>query len=189
MTLDSVSEIPFSLFGLFLAFLADAAFFPFAPEIPFVAVVMTAKSAWIPPIAVAISIVAEVVGTGSLYVLMRLGKGPVFDRVGRRLIGYLDLVRAVGPSTILWNRAVPIIPFMGAVICIRRWPLARSLGLVALGGLLRYGALALAVRVAANAAPRGIVAAISFSMAGGWIVFNIAREVRRRHRQNRVGTQ
>lgn len=189
MTLDTIREIPSSLLGLFLAFLGDAAFFPFAPEIPFVAVVLTARSARIPAVAVAISIVAEVVGTGCLYVLMRLGKGPVFDRVSRRLIGYLDLVRAVRPSTILWNRVVPIVPFMGAVICIRRWPLARSLGLVALGGLLKYGALALAVRGAASLAPRGIVAGISFSLAGGWIVLNITREVRRRHRQNRVGTQ
>ena len=177
----------FWLGGLFLVFLLDAALFPFGPEISFVVVVLAAKSAWIRVAAVGTALLGEVLGTSVQYALVRGRKGRFFEWALRRLGSYLDLVRAASPATILWNRFVPVVPCMGAAIYIRGWPLTRALGLVALGGLLKYGALAVAVSVTASVAPRGIAAAIFLSLAGAWIAFNLARACRR-HRQHRVGS-
>jgi membrane protein YqaA with SNARE-associated domain len=187
MIVDGIRGSAFWLGGLFLVFLVDAALFPFGPEISFVAVVLASKSAWIRAAAVGASLLGEVIGTSIQYALVRGQKGRFFERALRRLGSYLDLVRAASPATILWNRVVPVVPCMGAAIYIRRWPLARALGLVAFGGLLKYGALAVAVSVAASVAPRGVAAAIFLSLAGAWIAFNLAREWRRRYRQTRAG--
>jgi membrane protein YqaA with SNARE-associated domain len=187
MIIESHRAAALALSGLLLTFMADAGFLAIGPEIPFVGVVVAARSWWIPASAVAVSMIGEVIGTSVQYAVVRHGKGRGFELVRRTLVRYLDLVGAARLPTILWNRLVPVVPCMGAVISLRSWPLLPALGLVALGGLLKYGTLAIALRVGLAAAPRATVGLVAMSLAIAWIAFNVARELHRRHRQGRTG--
>lgn len=176
-----------SVGALAAVFLVDAAFFPVGPELPFVILVSSERSWWFGPGAVAASVVGEVLGTAVLYFLTGRGQGKAFRSLERALVGYLDLIRTAKPTAILWNRVVPVVPFMGAVIRMRAWALVPSLLLVAAGGLLKYGAIAILVRGAGLYFPHRAVTTFSLSAAVAWIVFNLGRQVLVRYRRRSAG--
>src|SRR5467141_52675 len=154
----SLDELLTALFGslgpvgslviLLIIFALDAALFPALPEV-WIVVTYTYRPEVLGPIGwagllLAMAVVGDVLGTSLLYlavrhwVVQRRRMPHWLERAMKRWTGFL-LVQ--DERVILMNRAVPVIPMVGAFIATLGWNYRRSMAYVAIGGLAKYAVL------------------------------------------------
>ena len=137
-----------SLVILLIIFALDAALFPALPEV-WIVVTYTYRPELLGPVAwagllLAIAIAGDLLGTTLLYaavrrwVVQRRRMPHWLERAMKKWTSFL-LVR--DERVILMNRAVPVIPMVGAFIATLGWDYRRSMAYVALGGLAKYAIL------------------------------------------------
>lgn len=137
-----------SLLILLIIFALDAALFPALPEV-WIVVTYTYRPELLGPVPWAglllvMAVVGDVLGTSLLYGAVRRWvvksrKMPHWlERAMKKWTSFL-LVR--DERVILMNRAVPVIPMVGAFVATLGWDYRRSMAYVALGGLAKYAIL------------------------------------------------
>ena len=141
--------LPGFLVAMFLIFMVDAAIFPALPELFVVLFFFLHEGLAVDPALWAIALTAvgvlgDLAGNFVLYsfvhrALIKRGKMPrAIERAMRRWTSFL-LVR--DERVILLNRIAPAVPLTGAFIAVHGWRLRLSLAYVAIGGIVKYGAL------------------------------------------------
>ena len=154
----SLDELLTALFGtlgpagslviLLVIFAIDAALFPALPEV-WIVVTYTYRPELLGPVAwagflLAMAVAGDILGTSLLYAavhrwVVQRGRMPRWlERSMKKWTSFL-LVR--DERVILMNRAVPVIPMVGAFIATLGWNYRRSMAYVALGGLAKYAIL------------------------------------------------
>src|SRR5438034_3695429 len=137
-----------SLLILLIVFALDAALFPALPEV-WIVLTYTYRPEALGPIAwagllLAMAVAGDVLGTSLLYVavrrwvVLRRRMPRWLERAMKKWTGFL-LVQ--DERVILMNRAVPVIPMVGAFIATLGWDYRRSMAYVAIGGLAKYAIL------------------------------------------------
>jgi hypothetical protein len=137
-----------SLVALLLIFAVDAAFFPALPEV-WIVVTFTYRPEVLDPavwagLLLAVAIAGDLLGTTALYgavrrwVVRRRRMPRWLERAMQKWTSFL-IVR--DERVILMNRAVPVVPMVGAFIATLGWDYPRSMGYVAVGGLAKYAVL------------------------------------------------
>src|SRR5438093_791287 len=155
----SLDELLTSLFGslgpvgslviLVIIFALDAALFPALPEVWIVVTYTYRPTEMLGPVAwagllLAMAVAGDVLGTSLLYVavrrwvVLRRRMPRWLERAMKKWTGFL-LVQ--DERVILMNRAVPVIPMVGAFIATLGWDYRRSMAYVAIGGLAKYAIL------------------------------------------------
>src|SRR5881628_2692942 len=155
----SLDELLTSLFGslgpvgslviLVIIFALDAALFPALPEVWIVVTYTYRPTEMLGPVAwagllLAMAVAGDVLGTSLLYVavrrwvVLRRRMPRWLERAMKKWTGFL-LVQ--DERVILMNRAVPVIPMVGAFIATLEWDYRRSMAYVAIGGLAKYAIL------------------------------------------------
>lgn len=195
----SLDELLTALFGtlgpagslviLLVIFAVDAALFPALPEV-WIVVTYTYRPELLGPVAwagllLAMAIAGDILGTTLLYVAVHrwvVQRGRMPHWLERSMKKWTSFLLVRDERVILMNRAVPVIPMVGAFIATLRWDYRRSMAYVAAGGLAKYAVLlyvVFAIGVAYDVATARwitlalvtIVVALSF----------VASWVRRRH--------
>src|SRR3989442_9239781 len=137
-----------SLMALLLIFAVDAALFPALPEL-WIVITYTYRPDVMDPtvwavLLLAVAIAGDVLGTSALYgavrrwVVHRRRMPRWLERAMQRWTSFL-LVQ--DERVILMNRAVPVIPMVGAFIATLGWDYRRSMAYGAIGGLAKYAIL------------------------------------------------
>ncbi len=137
-----------SLMALLLIFAVDAALFPALPEV-WIVVTYTYRPELMDPtvwavLLLAVAIAGDVLGTSALYgavrrwVVHRRRMPHWLERAMQKWTSFL-IVR--DERVILMNRAVPVVPMVGAFIATLKWDYSRSMAYVAVGGLAKYAVL------------------------------------------------
>src|SRR5207247_9101570 len=161
----SLDELLTSLFGslgpvgslviLVIIFALDAALFPALPEVWIVVTYTYRPTEILGPVAwagllLAMAVAGDVLGTSLLYVavrrwvVLRRRMPRWLERAMKKWTGFL-LVQ--DERVIVMNRAVPVIPMVGAFIATLGWDSRRSLASVALGRLAQYAIVLYVVSV------------------------------------------
>ncbi|SRR5712692_94337 len=137
-----------SLMALLVIFAVDAAVFPALPEL-WIVVTYTYRPDVMDPtmwavLLLAVAIAGDVLGTSALYgavrrwLVHRQRMPGWLERAMQRWTSFL-IVR--DERVILMNRAVPVVPMVGAFIATLGWDYPRSMAYVAVGGFAKYGLL------------------------------------------------
>jgi len=137
-----------SLMALLVIFAVDAAVFPALPEL-WIVVTYTYRPDVMDPtvwavLLLAVAIAGDVLGTSALYgavrrwVVHRRRMPRWLERAMQRWTSFL-IVR--DERVILMNRAVPVVPMVGAFIATLGWDYRRSMAYVAVGGFAKYALL------------------------------------------------
>ena len=191
----SLDELLTALFGslgpvgslviLLIIFALDAALFPALPEV-WIVVTYTYRPEVLGPIGwagllLAMAVVGDVLGTSLLYVavrrwvVLRRRMPHWLERAMKRWTGFL-LVQ--DERVILMNRAVPVIPMVGAFIATLGWNYRRSMAYIAIGGLAKYAILlyvVFAIGLAYDVATARwitlalVVAVVGLSFLASWV--------------------
>ncbi len=154
----SLDELLTALFGslgpvgslaiLLIIFALDAALFPALPEV-WIVVTFTYRPALLGPIPwagllLAMAIAGDVLGTSLLYVAVRrwvVQRRRMPHWLERAMKKWTSFLLVRDERVILMNRAVPVIPMVGAFIATLGWDYRRSMAYVAAGGLAKYAVL------------------------------------------------
>ncbi len=154
----SLDELLTALFGslgpvgslaiLLVIFALDAALFPALPEV-WIVVTFTYRPELLGPIPwagllLAMAIAGDVLGTSLLYVAVRrwvVQRRRMPHWLERAMKKWTSFLLVRDERVILMNRAVPVIPMVGAFIATLGWEYRRSMAYVALGGLAKYAIL------------------------------------------------
>jgi len=154
----SLDELLTALFGtlgpagslviLLVIFAVDAALFPALPEV-WIVVTYTYRPELLGPIAWAglllgMAIAGDILGTTLLYLAVHrwvVQRGRMPHWLERSMKKWTSFLLVRDERVILMNRAVPVIPMVGAFIATLRWDYRRSMAYVALGGLAKYAIL------------------------------------------------
>jgi len=131
------------LFILFLIIFIDALIFPMIPEVAVLLVYafgieMFPVLIWA-PLVLAVVIAAELSGTSSLYYLAKRARLP--DVIRRKMNAYVDVLIVRDERLVLVNRAVPVLPVLGAFMAVRGWNVSRSMFYIVIGCAIKYGAI------------------------------------------------
>lgn len=130
------------LICIFLLFYIDAILFPTLPEL-FTVIIFTSypdvNLTLFAAAVLAAIVAAEVLGVLTLYTVVKKIKVP--ERIAKAAHKYRDFLIVSDERMILLNRIAPVVPFMGAFICLFDWRLKKSIGYVAAGGLIKYGVI------------------------------------------------
>ncbi len=137
-----------SLLALLMIFAVDAALFPALPE-AWIVVTYTYRPEVLDPmpwavLLLAVAVGGDLLGTSVLYAVVRrvLVQGrrmPLW--LERAMKRWTDFLVVRDERVILINRIAPVVPFVGAFIAALKWDYRRSMGYVAVGGLLKYAVL------------------------------------------------
>ena len=137
---------PYGAWGIlvfvFLIFFIDAVVFPTLPELFFIIAFMYDPTVPWGAAILCTAVVAEIAGIGLLYAVVERIRIP--RRIKAVADRYVDFLVVSDERILLVNRVAPMIPFAGAFISIiDSWRIGRALSYVALGCLLKYGAIML----------------------------------------------
>jgi len=127
--------------GLFLVIFIDAVIFPMLPEVAILLAYAIAAGS-IPGVPLSgcilvVVILGEVSGTSLLYFLASHARLPPIIKKGMNR--YVDIFFIRDERLILLNRAVPVLPVLGAFIAIRGWNFPKSITYVVAGCIVKYG--------------------------------------------------
>ena len=154
----SLDELLTALFGalgpagslviLLAIFAIDAALFPALPEV-WIVVTYTYRPEPIGTIAwagllLAMAVAGDILGTSLLYAAVRrwvVQRGRMPHWLERSMKKWTSFLLVRDERVILMNRAVPVIPMVGAFIATLGWNYRRSMAYVAAGGLAKYAVL------------------------------------------------
>jgi membrane protein DedA with SNARE-associated domain len=154
----SLDELLTALFGtlgpagslviLLVIFAIDAALFPALPEV-WIVVTYTYRPEPIGTIAwagllLAMAVAGDILGTSLLYAVVRrwvVQRGRMPHWLERSMKKWTSFLLVRDERVILMNRAVPVIPMVGAFIATLGWNYRRSMAYVAAGGLAKYAVL------------------------------------------------
>ncbi len=129
----------FALLGLFVIMVVDAMIFPALPELFAVLAFLIDPTPEWAAVLLATVCLAEVVGNSLLYAFVRWKKLPEFlERAMKKWTGFIIFS---DERIILLNRLAPVMPFTGAFIATCNWNYRKSMLFLAVGGLMKYGAL------------------------------------------------
>ena len=137
-----------SLLILLIVFALDAALFPALPEV-WIVLTYTYRPEPLGPIAwagllLAMAVAGDVVGTSLLYAAVRrwvVQRRRMPHWLERAMKKWTSFLLVQDERVILMNRAVPVIPMVGAFIATLGWRYRRSMAYVSLGGLAKYAVL------------------------------------------------
>lgn len=124
---------------IFFIFYIDAIVFPTLPELFTVIIFMAIPEAWFGLAILATIAVAEVLGLTTLYLIVKRVRVP--QMVERAVCRYRDFLMFRDERMILVNRVAPILPFIGAFVCLCNWSFKKSLAFTLLGGMIKYGVI------------------------------------------------
>ncbi len=174
-----------SLVILLIIFALDAALFPALPEV-WIVVTYTYRPEVFGPIGwagllLAMAVVGDVLGTSLLYVAVR--RWVVLRRrmprwLERAMKRWTSFLLVQDERVILMNRAVPVIPMVGAFIATLGWDYRRSMAYVAIGGLAKHAILlyvVFAIGLAYDVATARwitlalVVAVVGLSFLASWV--------------------
>jgi len=154
----SLDELLTALFGtlgpagslviLLVIFAVDAALFPALPEV-WIVVTYTYRPEPIGTIAwagllLAMAVAGDILGTSLLYAAVHrwvVQRGRMPHWLERSMKKWTSFLLVRDERVILMNRAVPVIPMVGAFIATLGWNYRRSMAYVAAGGLAKYAVL------------------------------------------------
>ncbi|MDD1767094.1 MAG: hypothetical protein LUQ27_00815, partial [Methanomassiliicoccales archaeon] len=124
---------------IFFIFYIDAIVFPTLPELFTVIIFMAIPEAWFGLAILATIAVAEVLGLTTLYLIVKRVRVP--RMIERAVCRYRDFLMFRDERMILVNRVAPILPFIGAFVCLCNWSFKKSLAFTLLGGMIKYGVI------------------------------------------------
>lgn len=137
-----------SLIALLLIFALDAALFPALPEV-WIVVTYTYRPGVMDPttwavLLLAVAIAGDVLGTTALYGAVRrwaVQRRKMPRWLERAMQKWASFLIVRDERVILMNRAVPVVPMVGAFIATLGWDYPRSMAYVAVGGVAKYALL------------------------------------------------
>ncbi|MDD1768616.1 MAG: hypothetical protein LUQ55_01370 [Methanomassiliicoccales archaeon] len=124
---------------IFIIFYIDAIVFPTLPELFTVIIFMVIPQAWFGLAILATIAVAEVLGLTTLYFIVKNIRVP--KMIEKAVLRYRDFLMFRDERMIVVNRIAPILPFIGAFVCLCNWSFKKSLAFTLLGGLVKYGVI------------------------------------------------
>ncbi len=124
---------------IFIIFYIDAIIFPTLPELFAVIIFMAIPEAWFGLAILATIAVAEVLGLTTLYLVVKKIRVP--QMIEKAVCRYRDFLMFRDERMILVNRIAPILPFLGAFVCLCNWSYRRSLAYTLVGGMVKYGVI------------------------------------------------
>jgi membrane protein YqaA with SNARE-associated domain len=164
---------PWGLIGfLFIVFFLDAMLIPTLPELFVMAFFARDPTLGWGLLILTVVCTAEVAANGTLYLIVkRFGVPKVLEKTMHK---WMEFLVVKDERLILVNRAIPLVPLMGAFIATMKWDPRKSMLYVLVGALVKYSLLILLVNLlyqffAGNAARDLTLIAIAVVVGVSWV--------------------